>query len=831
MIRITKWVFQNKAALLFMVLLSLVLGVMSYISIPREFLPAADNPQISVTVMSQGLDANSLVTEVTEPIEKAVATVKGKSSVYSTTGDGFVKVDLFFDSKTSMKDAKLDVQDAIAPLTFPDGVSKPFVVQLNTSMIPVADVGLSFQDGVTRKNIQMAEDEIIPVFQKVPGLASVAVYGQANTQVLITPDKDKLASHHVPFQALAGLLQGKNVAVGLGDQTIDGKSTSLKVVGNLTDLDQLKNLYVMPQVQLKDVATVGATQDSKTVTHVNGKDAMLLILTKNASSNAVDVAKSIQSAIDQVNKDHSPGVKADMIFTTSDMVVNSVNSMMREVGMGALFATLVILLFLRNIRMTLITIVSIPLSLALTLFLLSKSGVTLNILTLGGVAVAVGRLVDDSIVVIENIYRKLSTGEKTTDLILDSTKEVASAITSSTLTTVAVFLPMGLVSGSIHDFLMPFALTMTYALLSSLVVALTVIPVMSSKLLKHVKHAEPKQSKRYVGFLQWALNHKWVPLLIAVLALGGTVGGYFAIPQGAVDQSDSTAVTVTISYPNETSFDKVKDGAMKLETFITEQPEVKSTLMFMGNSADAAKFGQVQSPTMAQFNVTMKDGANADHFMTVVNGQKSSFPGTDLSASALSMMGGGTSIDLDLLGNNSQDLKKASQQVIDAVKGIDGVQKVESNQKETKPVYEIAVNPNSANAQEVAMQLHMLTNQTPLGKMTFDGKDTAVVLAPLVAPTSGADLKNIDVATKTGVVKLDSIATLKKSDQTANVLRKEGREYVRVSAQVDPKRLSQISQQITMKTNGIALPTGVELKTQGAATQQSSDFSDLFKTM
>jgi multidrug efflux pump subunit AcrB len=831
MIRLTKWVFHNKAALLFMVVLALGLGVMSYFSIPREFLPAADNPQISVTVMSQGLDANSLVTEVTEPIEKAVATVKGKSSVYSTTGDGFVKVDLFFDSKTSMKDAKIDVQDAMAPLTFPDGVSKPFVVQLNTSMIPVADVGLSFKDGITQSNMKMAEDDIVPVFQKIPGLASVAVYGKANTQVIIKPDKEKLASHHVPFQALAGVLQGKNVAVGLGDQTMDGKSTTLKVVGNLTDLDALKNMYVMPQVQLKDVATVEAAQDLKNITHVNGKDAMVLIMTKNASSNAVDVSEGIKSTIEQVNKDHSPNVQAEMIFTTADMVVNSVSSMMREVLMGALFATIVILLFLRNIRMTLITIVSIPLSLALTLFLLSNSGVTLNILTLGGVAVAVGRLVDDSIVVIENIYRKLSSGENTTGLILESTKEVASAITSSTLTTVAVFLPMGLVSGSMHNLLMPFALTMTYSLLSSLLVALTVIPVMSSKLLKQVKHSAHKRPERYVRLLRWTLNHKWVPLLVAVLALVGTVGGYFAMPQGAVDQSDVSSVTVALNYPNDVAYDKVKDETLKLEKFIQQQPEVKSTFIMMGNSSDAAKYGQVQSPTMAQFQVTIKDGANASHFMDVMNGQKSSYPGADLSASSYSMMGGGPSIELDLLGTNAQDLQKASQQVIDTVKGIDGVQKVESNQKETKPVYEIVVNPNNANAQEVAMQLHLLTNQTPIGKMQLDGTDTAVVLDPLVTPTSTADLKNIDVSTKTGVVKLDTLATLKKSDHPTNVLRKEGREYVRVSAQVDPKRLSTVAQQIALKTKDIKLPSGVEMKTQGAATQQASDFADLFKTM
>lgn len=215
--------------------------------------------------------------------------------------------------------------------------------------------------------------------------------------------------------------------------------------------------------------------------------------------------------------------------------------------------------------MTLITIVSIPLSLGLTLFLLSQSGITLNILTIGAVAVAVGRLVDDSIVVIENIFRKVQNGNFSKEVIVGSTKEVAAAITSSTLTTVAVFLPMGLVK-SLEELLLPFALTITYALLSSLLVALVVVPLMSSRMLKQGKMPVYKKPKRYMKILDWSLRHKWVPLLLSLFIFIGAVGMYAVMPKGTADASDND-VSISVVYPDAVPFSKVKDEALNSSPF------------------------------------------------------------------------------------------------------------------------------------------------------------------------------------------------------------------------------------------------------------------------
>lgn len=258
-------------------------------------------------------------------------------------------------------------------------------------------------------------------------------------------------------------------------------------------------------------------------------------------------------------------VKAQVVYATSNMVVHSVNSMLREVLMGALFATLVIVLFLRNFRSTLIAVVSIPLSLGLTLFLLWKSGITLNILTLGGVAVAVGRLVDDSIVVVENIFRRTAKSGFSAGTIMNATGEVGKAITASTLTTIAVFLPMGLIHGTLRQFMLPFALTVTYSLLASLLVALTVVPLMSAWLLKSSNLPAHKESRFYKRVLRWSLNHKFVPILTAVVVFFGSIALYMAMPKGAMSASDASMVSVSMTYPSDTPTSKIKHKANAFE--------------------------------------------------------------------------------------------------------------------------------------------------------------------------------------------------------------------------------------------------------------------------
>ncbi|MGE7932526.1 efflux RND transporter permease subunit [Viridibacillus arvi] len=834
---ITKWSFKNKAAITLVTILVLLLGCVSYFKLPMEFLPPADQPQITIIALGQGIDSNSMEEQVTTPIETAVSSVKGKKDYFSTTGDGFTQIDILFESKTNMKDAKQEVQEALTTVTLPKNVQKPSIIQLNTSMIPIADVSITFKDGLTKRNSEFAKKKIIPMYKDIKGVADVQAFGTESSYVSIKINNTLLAEKQLSLENIMAVLQDQNLSASVGEKTIDDKASNIKIIGKLNSLKDIQQLSIAPGVKLADVAKVSIKKPNTTLTRVNGKDALILIMTKESNANAVSTGKEIAAVSKKMNKQYH-NVQSDVIMSTADMIEGSVNTMMKEVLLGALFATIVIVLFLRNIRSTFITIVSIPLSLAFTLFLLWMSGVSLNILTLGGVAVAVGRLVDDSIVVIENIFRKMQKEKFSVNLVIEATKEVGTAILASTLTTVAVFLPIGLVSGSLQDFLMPFALTITYSLLASLIVAVTVVPLMSSSLLKNSKLAVHKPAVRFSRLLTWTLNHKWVVYLLSLLLFAGSIGTYFAMPKGEIDKSTADFIQATLEYPNDTPLEKVKENTLRLEDYIHSQDEVEYEYTQLGNTEDAARLGGVNSPTLATFMIMLKDSKDTEKVLDRLEKQKKDYVGAELTVDTASFMSGSSSpVTIDVMGDDLTQIEKTATNVKEKIEGIKGIEKVTTNQDAKKMVYSFKVNAAEGSATQISQQLGVFLNRTPIGSATIGSQPITIMLEPLLNPKTKEDLNNILVATPTGMEPLAKVAKLKQEEKPTNIIHKDGNSYVRITASADPEQLSKVNEEITKTifgkkdVKGMKIPSGVNVYIGGASAQQADDFSDLFITM
>ncbi|OIU71670.1 efflux RND transporter permease subunit [Rossellomorea aquimaris] len=832
------WGFRNKAAMGLLVVITLIIGIISYFRLPMEFLPEADNPQVTVVTLAQGYDAGSMTTNITEPVEQAVTSISGKTSILSTTGEGYSQVTLNFDSKTDMKEAKNKVEDAIKGIRLPEGVGEPLISQLNTSMIPIGQVSVTFDDGLTKENIDLANDEFRPLFEEQSGLSQVTFAGENSPRVQINLDHDKLEKLQIPVNAVMGVLQGQDVTTSAGSTTIDGQKSTINVTDNLTSVDALKNLSVpmqvpnAPEVKLKDIATVEKVKPEDIITRVNGKEALAVVLFKESDASAVTAGDQVTETVDKINSDYE-GVEATALFTTGEMVENSVNSMVREVALGALFATLVILLFLRKFKPTLVTAVSIPLSLCITLFLLWLSGVTLNILTLGGVAVAVGRLVDDSIVVVENIFRRSQNEKITKQNVLQSTMEVSRAITSSTLITVAVFLPMGLVNGSLKAFLLPFGLTVTYSLLASLLVALTVVPLLSRGMLKNTSMPSHRPPHRYVNVLRWSLNHKFVPILLAILVFGGSIALYITLPKAATNANDASFVAVTMEFPSDTPADTVKQRMTDFEEKISSFEGYDHLITQYGSSEENAQYGAVSDSDTVFYTVIMKEDGNAESFIDQVNEAKKEEKDVTITASPSSIFGGSSnsSITYDVVGNDTDELLTTSKTLMDKISEVDGVKKVSSNQEKTSPVFTVNVNTEKANAQQTAMQIRSLLNPQPIGAINLDDAPTPVYLDAGVNPDTLSDLKDLTIATSSGIQPLTDVASITEEEKPSTVLHKDGDLYVRITAEVEPEKLSVISKNIATEIKDIDLPKGVSLDTGGAAAQQADDFKDLGMTM
>jgi len=838
MIWFTKWSFRNKSAVFITSALILILGIVSYRLLPMELLPYSDNPNISVIVIGQGYDADTLNQSVTQPMEKALIGIRGKKETFSESGSGYVKMDLMFDSDTDMRQAKTDVQEALQAVELPPNTSKPYITLLNTAMISIANVSVTFPDGITKHNLSLVEEQILPEFQSIEGVSSVTTYGKIDQPITVELDQAAMERSNIPVTAVLTALQGQNAGLAVGSSLVDNKNSSITVIGHIEGLDELKRLPVSGDVQLSELASVEYKSTEGNLTRINGEDAVIMIITKEAQANAVSLSEMVREKAVELDEQFVDA-RIGVYFSTGDMVKTSVNSMLLEVLVGAFFATLVILFFLRNLKTTVITVVSIPMSLGLTLFLLYQSGITLNILTLGGVAVSVGRLVDDSIVVVENIYRRMQK-DGVTSHIVDATKEVTAAITSSTLTTVAVFLPIGLVGGGLQSFLLPIALTVTYSLLSSLLVALTVVPLLSARMLRNAKMPKHKAPKRYVSLLKWSLNTKWLVLTMTLLLFATSVGLYLSTPQGIIDNSEAEFVMASLEYPTETSPALVAEKAMELEKQLIQQDDIDFIYTQMGNSSGGAEWGLVGSPTIANLTLKMKKDVNAEPVIQAIEAQKSNYPEATLTVGSGTMTGSSNAaITIDVVGANSDPdtLSELANQILQSIEGIEGVTEASSNEQDKQQISSLIVDPARANTQEVAQQLSILFNRIPLGTVTENDRPTPVYLEPLMPSATTAELNQLMIQTSQGVVPASSIGEWKNELKTGRILEKDGKSYLRVIATIEPSMVSLVSADIQKaifgsgSQPGLNIEDGIDVIIGGASSQQANDFSDIFLTM
>ncbi|MEH7335610.1 efflux RND transporter permease subunit [Neobacillus drentensis] len=830
----TKWALRNKAALAFSVIASMIFGIFSYTTIPMELMPSADQPYVTISVVGNGIDAVSMDEQVTQPIEKAINGVKGKQNVVAQTGNNFTQLTVTFESSIDVKEAKQQIQERISMVNLPNGVMKPYVVNLNTSEIPIVELGLTFDKEIGNNELNIVENEIMPMFQDLKGVGNVIVNGGKNQQVIIKVDPAKLAAAQFPLEKLYTLLQGKNASVAMGEQTLNNEATNIIVTGKLESLDELKNIHLNSNTKLQDVAEISMQKDTESITHLNGKQFIDVVIQKDSTSNAVTLGKQVEETVKKINNDYKGTLQATIVMNLADTILDSINSMTREVLTGALFATLIIWLFLRSFRMTLITIVSIPLSLCITMILLSFFGVTLNILTLGGIAVSVGRLVDDSIVVVENIYRRRNNNELTPAFLVEAVKEVGAAITSSTLTTVAVFLPMLIVSGGLRDIVAPFAITITCSLLSSLLVSLTVVPAISARMMAKVKVKEHRQNSFYPSLLKWSLNHKWLPITIAVLVVAGSVGLFVSMPKGSVDQKDSAYIAIGLRYQNGTPFSEMQDGVAKMESILSEKKGVKTHITIAGVNEDAAQYGNLQAANEVRIMVFPEEGTDSAKFVKDIRKTKDQFPRAELTADTAGLMGTNkTTVSVDVIGKNDDDIKKAADIVKKKIGNIDGVEKVESNDQNTKPTITIHVDSTVANAQEISQSINAMIQPAVIGNIKIDGRTTAVRLGALKEIQTADDLKNLQLMTPNGPVALSSIAKVEESNQQGTIFTKDGHHYLQVTTQVNPDKMVDVAGKIQKqlitwsKDNTFAKGTSAELT--GSSMQSSDQLGELAK--
>lgn len=602
-------------------------------------------------------------------------------------------------------------------------------------------------------------------------------------------------------------------------------------------------------IKLSEIADVKVgVGPQESFTRTNGKASVLLEISKAQDANTVDVADKVLAKVKDLSAKLPGGTRVTTIYDGSESVKLSVSGMVREGALGALLAIVVILLFLRNVRATVISVISIPLSLLIAMVFLRQADVTLNVMTLGGLTVAIGRVVDDSIVVIENIFRHLSeTTERTEQVIIDATAEVSGAITSSTLTTVAVFVPLGMVSGMVGKIFLPFALTVSLALLASLLVAVTVVPLVASKTLLKAKlpaHEEGRPSRMldwYEGVLRWSLDRKWavfagaLALMVAAGALMSVVG------TGFMPQQKERYVNIDVTFPPGTSVNSVNDSVVRIEDKLAKDRDTRYYQTTVGASTGVSVSGGVKGANTASVFVRLNDGTDVDAKVAAWRRELAPLGPTD--AIKVAPGGGITSsssnqLDLQVTGDDFGRVKEAAAKLTSDLAKVDGLAPASNNLGASKPEILVTVDQAKAakealSAAQVAGAVRNLLAYTTATQMTVDNRKMDVKLGIAFDPlTKVSDLGATEILNPLGNgVRLDKVATIRQVEGPVSIYAIDGTQYADIKASILDKNTGKVTSAVKSLLAGESLPAGVKVKVAGTAEQMSEAFSQLGMAM
>ncbi|HPA55469.1 MAG TPA: efflux RND transporter permease subunit, partial [Bacillota bacterium] len=619
---------RRPVAILMCVLMVLVLGGVSFSRLPIDLMPEMDFPISIVLTSYSGVGPQEIENIITRNIESAVATVNNIKTIQSQSSEGQSIVIAEFNSGTDMNFATLQMREKIDMVKgmLPDGVEAPMIIKMDPGMIPAAVLGVSGGENEAELT-RFVEDKIKAKIESIDGVASVAVTGGTTKEIKVNLDSQKLSGYGLSFSQISGALRSENLNQPGGTVEYGDKSLLVRSTGEFQSLDQIRNIPItLPTgavVYLRDMAEVKEGYKSvDTYNRMNGESSIGLTVQKQTDSNTVKVVNLIKKEINNILKEY-PDVKVEMVFDQGEYVEQSIANVAKNAVVGAILAIIILFVFLKNIRTTMIIGTSIPISIIATFVMIYFSGITLNLVSLGGLALGVGMLVDNAIVVLENIYRYRNEGHSRVEAAMLGTQEVGSAVLASTLTTVVVFLPIVFTGGIAAEIFKQMALAVTFSLIASLLVALTLIPMLSSKFLKMVKYHEASRSERlnkvfdkwedtlsavdnfYRSILSWALAHRR-KTVITVLAI--FAGSLLLIPFVGTEffpNMDMGQFTVGIELPQGSLLKNTNEVAEQVEGMLNSLPEIQKVFTTVGSSGSGMDLSGGASNT-ASLNITLK---------------------------------------------------------------------------------------------------------------------------------------------------------------------------------------------------------------------------------
>ena len=888
---------RNRALIILITLFISAFGVVSMNQLKQELMPSVEFPIISVAAQQPGASPQVMDEQVAQPLERSLQAVEGLESTKSTSRAGLTTIQLSLDHGTNMDRARNQVERAISNARdlLPDGVS-PTSFAGSFSDFPVVYYAVSGKGSLSAVADRVTSN-VIPEIERLDGVRQAQLTGASSQYVKVTPDEKKMKDAGLTEQDLQKAISEVGRSVPLGSVEDGSLTLPAETNGAPEDLDEWRKLPIaaaapeqaLPQSPeqasgqtqgqaqkpkislLGDVAKVElADEESSSITRTNGELSLALSITKTPEADTVKVAEAIEEALPQLLKDaDAEGV---LIFDQSESITSAVSDLTKEGLLGLVFAVLVILIFLLSFRSTLVTAISIPLSLLATFIGLFGFGYSLNMLTLGALTISIGRVVDDAIVVIENIRRHLAndTGATTgatgdaverdgtvvsrRNSIVHAVKEVAGAITASTLTTVAVFAPIAFVSGLAGELFRPFALTVTIALPASLVVSLTIVPVLAywfisgektgktskKRARRSTETAEqlPALQRVYRPVLRSTQKHPVITLVASVALLAGSIALTPFIKTNMFGDMGETSFDAELALPTGSSLTTTEKQARMVSDEIEKVDGVRDVQYTVGSGTDqlSVMMGGQGSDT-AQFIVVVDDSSKVNEARDAVEKQVESLKGLDEKAEfevSAPGTGGGFNQDItiEVQGTSPEVLATATKKVTDTMRDIPQVNAIKNDLTTTQPTVLVDVDRKKAaekglGAQQVGALLNGTIEPLEAGRTTFGFQTYSIKIGEGKTISSIEDLEKLTIPTATGEVKVSDVAKVTQQDKVTVVVSRNTDRIAQVTISPTAAGLGSVTDEVGKRLDQLELPDGAHATIGGAATQQADAFMQL----
>ena len=862
---------RNRALIALVTIVIGVFGGIALTTLKQELIPSLTFPQLVVVTSYPGASPDVVNTDVSGPIETAIQAVAGLESTTATSRANVSTVSASFEYGTDITTIEQKVQLAINRISsnLPADV-EPQVVTGSIDDLPVIQVAVT-SDLDPRDLSSQLEATVLPKIQGLDGVREASLLGTIGQRISITPNQDALAARGLTTQDIRDTLDNNGTLLPAGSITENDQTLVVQAGERIASTNELAGTPVLggstlDLVRLSDVATVALTDDpTEGISRVDGENALTIAVTKTPAGNTVAVSELVTELLPELEDDLGDDTTFTVVFDQAPFIEQSIESLATEGLLGLLFAVIVILVFLMSLRSTLVTAISIPASVLITFIGMLASGYTLNIITLGALTIAIGRVVDDSIVVIENIKRHLGLGEEKLPAITTAVREVAGAVTASTVTTVAVFLPLALVGDITGELFRPFALTVTIALGASLFVALTIVPVLAYWFLgtkptkiehRHVGGAivvrdaaaltaaatqrdeldtPTRLQNGYLPLLRFTLARPVITLAAALAILGGTVALVPQLETNFIGDSGQNTLTVTQQLPLGASLDAQDEAATRVETVLRDLDGIETVQLSLGSGSGGtaslrAAFGGGGDIT---FSLTTDPDTNQEELQDTVRDALADINNSgEITLQAASSGFASSTIDIDITANNEADLRVAADELTDTVRDLDVTEAATSNLSEEQPYIAVTVNRDlaaQAGLSEIAVGgiVTEAMNPSASGSVVINEDTLSIYIDNANKPTTVAELEGFSIPTATGPRPLRDLATVAEVNGPASITTVRGVRSATVSVTPNSDDVGTASAEIQTAINDVELPNGATAELGGVTSQQADAFSQL----